>query len=255
MTVQLAPDVHWLHNCTDVADRHMHLSTYLIEGAEGNVLVDTGANLHREAITEAATALTDGEGIDTIVLTHSTLEHTANAGDFQNRWPGVEVISSTAVPEVMGTPTAAEWKLGQTVDVAGEEVSFLRPLLTDNLFTVWMHHPASGVLFTSEAFGRYHTAGTCAASPLRVGDDPEAFANVFKYCADRLEFLKFVERERLSGAVADTLADREVDLLAPAHGNPLPADDLDAYWAVVDDVITALSYGDSRLAQVEHERH
>lgn len=254
MTVQLAPDVHWLHNCTEIADRHMHLSTYLIEGADGNVLVDTGANLHSEAIAAEATALTDGEGIDTIVLTHSTLEHTGNVGAFQERWPDTEVIASTAAPEVMGTPTATEWKLGQTVEIAGEELSFLPPVLTDNLFTVWVFHPRSGVLFTSEAFGRYHTPQHCADSPRGVAEDPDAFGNVFKYCADRLEFLKFVERERLSGKTDRLFEGREIDLLAPAHGNPLPVADLDAYWAVVDDVITALSYSDTRLAQVEHDR-
>lgn len=233
----------------------MHLSTYLVEAAEGYVLVDTGANLHRDAIGEEVAALTDDEGVDTIVLTHSTLEHTANVGAFRERWGDPDVIASTAAPEIMGTPEAQEWKLGRTLALAGDEFAFLQPLLTDNVFSVWVHHPRSGVLFTSEAFGRYHAADDCTRCPFPVSEDPAAFPNLFKYCADRLKFLKFVDPEAMAARIDETVREHGVELLAPAHGNPLPPDDLDAYWDVVDDVITALSYGDSRLAQVEHRRH
>jgi len=255
MTVEMRPGVHWLNHCINQADRHMHLSTYLVETSAGHVLIDTGANLHRDIIGEQVESLTKGSGVDTIVLTHSTLEHTANVQDFQQRWGDADVLASTAAPEIMGTPDASEWKIGQTVMLAGDEFSFSQPLLTDNLFTVWVHHHRSDILFTSEAFGRYHTADNCGTFPAPISEDPAAFPNLFKYCADRLKFLKFVQPAEMASRIDETVSDRGVELLAPAHGNPLPVDDLEAYWDTIDDVITGLSYSDSRLAQVEHRRH
>lgn len=254
MTVTVAPGVHWLHNWYDQADRRMHLSTYLVECETGNVLIDTGANVHEEEIKAKVTELVGDAGVDTIVLTHSTLEHTANIETFEHHWDDVETIASTTAPEVMGTPTASAWRLGETTDIQGDEFSFLEPLVTDNVFTVWVYHAQSGVLFTSEAFGRYHTGGNSQTSPLGIDEDPEAFANVFKYCADRLEFLKFAETDEIAERMDEIIGTFDVRLIAPAHGNPLAVDDVDDYFTILEDVSTALAYNDPRLAQVEHER-
>lgn len=254
MAVTIAPGVHWLPHWFEQADRRMHLSTYLIECSQGNVLIDTGANIHEAGIVSDVTEVVGEAGIDTIILTHSTLEHTANIDAFETRWSDVETIASTTAPDVMGTPTASAWRLGQTTDIRGDEFSFLEPLLTDNVFTVWVYHAPSGVLFTSEAFGRYHTEGYSETSPLRIDDDPGAFANVFKYCTDRLEFLKFVETGEIASRVDEMFEEVDVDLIAPAHGNPLAVDDVDEYFELLDDVSTALAYSDPRLAQVEHDR-
>jgi len=253
MAVNIAPSVHWLNNCFDQADRRMHLSTYLIEGTAGTVLIDTGANIHEKAIKEQTRELVGEDGPDTIVLTHSTLEHTANVKDFETHWGGVETIASTTAPEVMGTPTASAWKLGQTTRIGGDEFTFLEPLLTDNVFTVWVYHQPSGTLFTSEAFGRYHTESMCNETPLAIGEDLEAFQNVFKYCADRLAFLKFVETNKIERDVRKLVTEHDVQLLAPAHGNPLAVENLDAYFALLANVSTALAYSDSRTVQVEYD--
>ena len=47
---ELAPGVHWLHDCRESDGTHLHFSEYLLDGPEGYVLVDSGSGLHRESV-------------------------------------------------------------------------------------------------------------------------------------------------------------------------------------------------------------
>ena len=82
MTVPVTPTVEWINQCYEHEGRHEHVSLYLVRAPEGTVLVDSGSFYHREAITDAVDAATDGEGLDAIVLSHSDYPHAANVASW-----------------------------------------------------------------------------------------------------------------------------------------------------------------------------
>lgn len=236
MARQLTDDVHWLVNCHPDGDRHLHMSEYLVQGDEGTILVDSGSSHYREAIIDEVNRLTDGAGPDVVLLTHSTLPHTENVPAFEDEWGELETIAATGrFPEIVGLPDAQPRQLNQPVEFAGRPFTCIHPLLTDVTVSQWAFDHESGVLFTAEAFGHYHDPGTCEQTTAEMGPIPRR--HVDEFYLDKLPFVDFLDPGRLGDAFEMLFDILDVSYVAPIHGNPVAAADIDDY---VDDVLRAL---------------
>lgn len=220
--VELTDGVHWISTCHDVSAGHAHSSVYLLSG-EGTVLVDAGM-AEDSGIPDEVNRLTSGDPVDAIVFTHTNLPHTGNIGAVSGE--ETRVISSTRIPAEFGN-YGEVWKIDETLDVAGRRVSFIKPPMTDHIFSLWLFDHGSRTLFMSEALGNYHQPGRCA----EVWTDEEtaiASEDIDAFCRERLTWLQYVIPEKLRVVLDDRIPD-EVEYLAPIHGNPVAASQLDAY--------------------------
>lgn len=224
MAVALAEDLWWIPTCEPVdgdPDRHVHASVYLLAGPTGWILVDAGPP-DATAIRTAVDELTDGAGVDTIVMTHTNLPHAGDIGAHDAR-----VLSATDIPDEFGG-YGEFWKLDETHDVCGRAVSFIKPPMTDHVYSLWVFDHGTGTLFVSEALGNYHRAGDCET----VWDGPETAVDAIDlddYCRDRLPWLQYVVPVKFRSTLERRLDGVPVELVAPSHGTPVAGRHLDVY--------------------------
>jgi flavorubredoxin len=228
MTVPVTPTVEWINQCYDHEERHEHVSLYLLRAPEGTVLVDSGSFYHREEITAAVDEATDGEGPDAIVLSHSDYPHAANVSPLGGDTEDVELVASSASPAQQGLPDARKCDIGGSLTIQGREFSFIDPPLADRSHTTWIYDHGDGVLFTADGFGNYHDPGQCEHLS---GDFPDATPAeaVYEYHRDNLVWLRYVAPEKVERTLDDIFAEFDVRAVAPIHGNPIEAADLDGY--------------------------
>lgn len=232
MIEPLTEDTYWLSHCQETATRHLHHSEYLIDGEAGTVLIDSGSELFREEIISETNRLTDGEGPDVVMLTHSTLPHTENVAAFEEEWDDVETIAATSrYPEIIGLPQATKGRFDHPVSYAGRTYSFHEPLLTDVTLSQWIFDHESRVLFTAEAFGHYHRPGSCGAT---WNPDAEGgYEEISAFYYDKLPFLDYLDCDRLAASLEAFLDTLDVAYIAPIHGNPVHESDVENYLDVV----------------------
>lgn len=237
MARELVDDVHWIRNCHPDDGRHLHMSEYLLRDGTDTILVDSGSSHYREEIISEVNRLTDGGGPDVVLLTHSTLPHTENVPAFEDEWGETETIAATGrFPEVVGLPDAEVRQLNQPVEFAGRPFTCIHPLLTDVTVSQWAYDHESGVLFTAEAFGHYHDAENCGQTSAEMeGGIPTE--HIDDFYMDKLPFVDFLDREKLGDAFEMLFDILDVTYVAPIHGTPVAAEDIDDY---VDDVMQAL---------------
>ena len=228
MTVPVTPTVEWINQCYDHEGRHEHVSLYLLRAPEGTVLVDSGSFYHREEITAAVDDATDGDGPDAIVLSHSDYPHAANVSPLGGDTADVELVASSASPAQQGLPDARKCDIGGSLTIRGRTFSFIDPPLADRSHTTWIYDHGDGVLFTADGFGNYHDPGQCDRLS---GDFPDATPaqDVYEYHRDNLVWLRYVAAAKVERALADIFAEFDVNAVAPIHGNPIEAADLDVY--------------------------
>jgi len=232
---ELTDAITWIARCESNEDgTHMHLGQYLVETADGYVLVDAGEG-HGEALTETIETATDGQGIDAVVLTHSILPHTENVDAIRELWTDATVVSAVGNPAAVGLEGAEPSVAGQSETLAGERFTFIDPLITDVVVSTWIYHHESQTVFTAEGVGHYHAPGECTflSTEYENGIPPEY---VRSFAGDKLQFFEYLDPEKLRIGFDNLLAEYDVDRFAPAHGTPLLEPDIERY---ADDLASA----------------
>lgn len=243
--IELGEGVHWLSHCETDGERHLHFSEYLLEGQDGYVLIDSGSALFRETIIEQVDTLTDGAGPDVVVLAHQVLPHKENLPAFREVWGTFDVVTSVPrlggldliadVPgftDIIGVSGAKGTVLNRPRELAGREVTCMRPLLTDVTVSQWIYDREAGILFTAEGFGHYHGAGECdrTSSDFAKGFDTDSVAAFYR---DKFTFLDQLDIDRARGAFEILLDRLDPTYVAPIHGNPVENEDIDVYLDAV----------------------
>lgn len=224
---RLDDHVEWFGHCHDGEreGRHLHLSQYLVETADGTVLVDAGAG-HGTELVDALREQVDD--LDAVVLTHAILPHTGGLAALRKAFPDATVVSTSPIPPAVGIEDAAPAVINDTEELGGDAFTFIDPLLTDVVVSTWVYHHESGTMFTAEGVGHYHAPGECAR---RSVDYPDGIPtdHVRAFAADKLRFLEYVDPEKLGIAFDTLLAEYDVERFAPVHGNPVERPDVERY--------------------------
>jgi flavorubredoxin len=232
MVEQLTEDVYWINPHIEHKDRYVHNAAYLIHNDGGNVLVDTGSFLDREAARDDIRSVVGDEGVEVIMLTHPDLPHTGNFWEYMDDLGASEVMSAAAVSDAQGLLPWGEGlrkiAIGKQMEVCGRRISATEALLADRFNSAWLYDHESGVYFTADGFGHYHFAGEHDRTSDEFAEGIPA-RNVREYHQDKLPWLRFVDPDPFTDALEDLLDRFDPTWIAPVHGNPIHADDRAAY--------------------------
>lgn len=227
-TVVLTDDVRWLNECFPHEERHEHVSVYLIRSEEGSILMDSGSFYHRDPIEDRIALATDADGLEAILLSHSDYPHAGNVSEFRERWGDVELVASSGSPELQGLSDARRCIIGESLTVSGRRFSFIDPPLADRSHTTWIYDHGSGVLFTADGFGNYHSPGRCDATSRDFTDGIPAEA-IYEFHSKNLVWLRYVDPDKLRVALTAIFDEYDVSYVAPIHGNPIAGPNIDEY--------------------------
>lgn len=230
MSVQLSNGVHWINPCYEENSQHEHVSVYLLEGAEGNVLIDSGSYYHRDELVEEIAAIVGAGSVGALVLSHTDYPHAANVYRFQDEWGPFEIVANTPFPEFHGLPegTYRRSDFGKEMDIGGRTVSFLEPPLADRVRTVWIYDHPTSTLFTADGLGHYHGPATCDLTSDAMSGSIE-FEHINEYHAENIPWFRYADPDKLRSLLQSILGQYDIEYVAPAHGNPVHRDDLDEY--------------------------
>ncbi len=227
--VALARDVFWIpENYPLGAGRNVHVSVFLIRARGGNVLIDSGSFHHRESLVRRISRATAGEGIRSLVLSHSDYPHSGNIPAFRRLWGDFEIVASSGEPEIQGLPYARRSRIGESLEVAGRVLDFIDPPLADRSHTSWIYDRASRVLFVADGFGYHHADDETGLTSRQLADGFRS-EEIHGFHRDTLVWLRYADPAVLMGVLREMLEAREVSWVAPIHGNPIAAEHLDDY--------------------------
>lgn len=224
----ITPDVHWLSICHPEDDHHEHVSVYLIETDEKYILVDSGSFHHEAELKAAIDEVTNGDGIDAILLSHSDYPHSANVSTFRSEWDDVELVASSGSPEIQGLSDARRCIIGEELDVLDRTFAFIDPPLADRSHTTWIYDAKSGVLFTADGFGNYHQSGECDSLSTDFSENIPS-ESVYEFHRDNLVWLRYVDPVKLQTAIDAIFDSYDISAVAPIHGNPILREDIPDY--------------------------
>lgn len=231
----------WVNECFPLGpDEHEHVSVYLLDGADARVVMDSGSFYHRESIRDRLEALVGTDGLDGLVLSHSDYPHSGNIGALRRAWGDIEIVASSAAPEIQGLPYATRCPVGGSMDVCGRRMSFIDPPLADRSHTTWMFDHRAGALFTSDGFGNVHRPGQCAWAST---DFPDGIPmrDIRRFHQQALRWLRYVDPPRLEARLREIFDEFDVAWICPVHGNVIPGSDLDRYLDRLDESVRRIS--------------
>ncbi len=234
-SVPLTHDVSWIaENYPLGAGRNVHVSVFLIRAGDRNILIDSGSFYHRESLVRRISRATAGEGIHSLVLSHSDYPHSGNIPAFRRRWGDFEIVASSGEPEIQGLPYARRSRIGGSLEVAGREIDFIDPPLADRSHTSWIYDRASRVLFVADGFGYHHADDETGLTSRQL---PDGFRSeeIYTFHRDTLIWLRYADPAVLMGVLREMVEARDVSWVAPIHGNPIAAEHLDDYLARLEE--------------------
>ncbi len=241
--VELSGDVSWIAEAFPLPDgRFEHVSVYLVEAPAGSILIDSGSFYHRERLRRRITQATAGRGIGAMILSHSDYPHSGNVPDFRRLWGDFEIVASCADAAAQGLPYARRSRIGGSLDVLGRTFRFLDPPLADRSHTSWIYDEASRVMFAADGFGIYHAEGETGftSRDYAAGISEEAIHDFHK---DTIVWLRYVDPALLMDALRAMFDAHPVSWVAPIHGAPIAAEDLDDYLEKLERSVVAVSEG------------
>jgi flavorubredoxin len=241
-SVPVTQDVEWIHECYDLGERHEHVSVYLIRTDEGNIVVDSGSFYHRDSIHRRITEATQGEGIRALILSHSDYPHSANIGAFRREWGDFEIVASCGDPGIQGLPYARPSSIGETLEVLGRPFTFLDPPLADRSHTTWIYDRPSRVMFVADGFGNYHDPGQCHLLSPALPEEGRS-EGIGDFHRETLTWLRYVDPDLMSRVLRRLFTEQPVSFVAPIHGNPIAAADLEHYLEVLDRAVADIANG------------
>ena len=227
--VPLTRDVSWIaENYSLGGGRNVHVSVFLIRAGDRNILIDSGSFYHRESLVRRISRATAGNGIHSLVLSHSDYPHSGNIPAFRRRWGDFEIVASSGEPEIQGLPYARRSRIGGSLEVAGRVLDFLDPPLADRSHTSWIYDRGSRVLFVADGFGYHHADDETGLTSRQL---PGSFGSeeIYTFHRDTLIWLRYADPSVLMGVLREMLEERDVSWVAPIHGNPIAAEHLDDY--------------------------
>lgn len=229
MITELTDSTTWIHACHEVEpDVHVHSSVYLLEEDDRYFLVDTGDTFHREALLNDVDRVVGDGNLDTLFLSQSHLPHSANVGDLEDRYPGLDMLCPGGVPDLHGVRHDQVWPAQGTAELNGRKFSTTPGPLMDVSHTTWLYDHGSGIFFTIDGFCTYHAPGECDA----LAADLEAWPHeklIELFYRDMFRWIQFADHDALVAGVEAITEEFDFNYIAPSHGNPIGRAEIGAY--------------------------
>ena len=214
-----------------VANEHgfeaIHIYVMLNEGAP--ILIDCGSHIHRDSVMGQLNELIGDTVPEYLFLTHSELPHAGNIAAVAEKWPNIKVIvSNVMLPYIEVLPVLPLEQITQVVPgtkltFPNRTIEFVDALLKDQPGSHWIHDSRCGALFTGDGFGYFNEKAAIG----QLGDSAEfaisqqAFEQYHKIA---FRFLRWIQPDRLAIDLRKMFAKRNVQVIAPIHGNAIRGD-------------------------------
>jgi flavorubredoxin len=206
----------------------LHVNSLVIQGAEP-VIVDTGAARFRDDWIEQVFSLVDPQDVRWIFLSNDDRDHTGNLAVALDTCPRATVVTSPPtrpwVASELGVPPDRRRHVGdgETLDLPDRRLIAVRPPTFDSPTTRGLYDSATGLYWSSDAFG---TAV------------PEAVDSVADLCPTCWHEASMAYSSLLSpwhtvvdpdkfGSWIDRIADLGASVIAGAHGPALLGPSID----------------------------
>ena len=230
---EIVPGIEWIHECFPLSEgRHEHVSVYLVRGPEGNLVIDSGSFVHREAIRGRLERAVGEQGLSAIILSHTDYPHSGNVPDFVKRWGDVDIVASCSDADVQGLPYARRSRIDEPMEVCGRNFLFLDPPLADRSHTTWIYDMEARVVFAADGFGNYHVPGECDRTSPEL-DGGIRTDDLVRFHEDTLVWLRYADPPELMRALERMVSERPIEWICPIHGNPIHASDLPEYLRIL----------------------
>ncbi|MEM7117444.1 MAG: MBL fold metallo-hydrolase [Chloroflexota bacterium] len=203
--------------------------TYVLLNEGNPILIDCGSHIHRESVMAQLSELLGDATPEYLFLTHSELPHAGNITAVANKWPDIKVIvSNVMLPYIEVLPVIPLEQITQVVpgtkiEFPTRTIEFVDALLKDQPGSHWIHDPRTGTLFTGDGFGYFNAEGEIArlAETAVSGVTQRAFEQYHKIA---FRFLRWIRPERLAVDLRKMFTKRNVQVIAPIHGNAIRGD-------------------------------
>lgn len=241
MSIQIHDDIHWINVEHETkGGKHLHNAVYLVQENDNNILIDTGSSYHEDSVKREIEALTEGSGLDAIILSKVHLPHAGSAREFLSVYDDPEIVITGGQRQLYGLPEATQGVIGETVGVCGRDVTLVNPPLVDVQHTTWILDENTGTLFAAEALCHYHHPGECdlVSSQLAGGIEPE---NIRHFHQEMLVYLQYVDPETIHDAIEELFNNNDISMIAPIHGNPVVEEDIGDYLGILNETVTDMS--------------
>ena len=199
-------------------------NSYLIEGSEKTVLIDTVEAPH---FHELEAQLKNVPKLDYVISLHAEQDHSGSIPQVLSLYPDAKLITSTKAKGLLMDilPISEE----SIITVSDGETLSLGDKTLEFIFTPWVHWPETMVaylqedkiLFSCDFFGAH-----IATTDLFVTDEARVYEAAKRYYAEvMMPFRKIIDKN------LDKISAYDIDLIAPSHGQiyPRPSFIIDAH--------------------------
>ncbi len=199
-------------------------NSYLVEGREKTVLIDTADPPMADVFLSRLENVTR---VDMVVSNHAEQDHSGLIPAVLERYPDAKVIVSAKAKGMLGDLlgiAAERFQVvadGETLDLGGRTLEFI--------YTPWVHWPETMVsylreeriLFSCDFFGSH-----IATNELFVTDEGRVLEAAKRYFAEIMMPFRTIIKKNL-----EKLAPYDIEMIAPSHGQIYGRPDLilDAY--------------------------
>jgi hypothetical protein len=247
---EVAAGVTWLGACVqfELPDQiiHGHNSTFLVQGAERGLMVDTGSPSNWNEIEQVLDEKLGDVPLAYVFVSHPELPHTGNLPRLVAKYPDVQVIGDVRdyhlfFPTVTGNLHAhgpgARFDLG-----GGVEFVLAEALILDLPNTLWGYVPAARTLFTTDGFcymhrpeldddDPMHLPGECALTTSELSEPPSV-ENAAFFSGSALYWARFIDdADERYRRVIEFVHSIDAHVICPTHGNVIT--DVDEVMAIV----------------------
>ena len=267
MPRKIGPDIYQIQQCIDKPvmseglredppdwydpDRLVHVcnNAYLIVGDE-TLLYDTVSPGAREQLMDGLDEVLGERDLDYIVPSHPEAPHAGNANALLRRYPDATLLSSAygRGEELYYLDQGRHVEAGETLDLGGYTVEFLRAAFPDTAFHIWLKEHTSNTLFTAYWMGAPHVDGECLLFSDEL-DSPLSPAQILEFQARALRWLQYCDPEPVFDTIDDLIETHDPDIVCPAHGT-VYREDATGYMERMKTVVEMITTGE-RLAELK----
>lgn len=236
---EIAPGVTWIGTCLEfdlggVRKIHGHNSTYLVQGPEASLMVDTGNPSSWPAIEEVLDNALGDRPLDYLFPTHPELPHTGNMARLVAKYPGLRIVGDVRDYHLF-YPTVTDHLEarvpGDRIELGGGyDVVILEALIRDLPNSQWCYAEATKTLFTADGLCYMHRPELGDDDPMHLPGEcglttgelksPPAVENVSFFTGSALYWSRFVDdAEECYARVGALVKELGAEILAPTHGN------------------------------------
>lgn len=214
---------------------HESLNAYLLLEGDDALLVDTGVAYHRELVLDQLRALLPAGTRLRVFLTRAEADCLTNLDGIMTAFPISQVYAGGVhnpfdffdeiIDEISRRKIIESYELQVTRKVPGEHITVgdgRELVIVDApirlLTTFWAYDAATGVLFTSDAFG--HVGLADAGGPRVLGEDSgsEEIELAREWLLTKFDWFQGADTRPIREELAAVFAAYEVTALAPVHG-------------------------------------